>query len=70
MILVHPHKSLIKMNMKRKMNTMIKFKMRAMMKREMRMMGIWDKRHHIQECATIFKENTPSIIYLMILKKR
>jgi hypothetical protein len=47
MIPLHPHKSLIKMNMKRKMNTMIKFKIRAMMKREIRMMGIREKHHHI-----------------------
>jgi hypothetical protein len=43
------------MNMKRKKNTMIKFKRRAMIKGEMRMMGIRKKHHHIQECATIFK---------------
>jgi hypothetical protein len=30
MIPLHPHKSLIKMNMKRKMNIMIKFKRRSM----------------------------------------
>jgi hypothetical protein len=47
MIPLHPHKSLIKMNMKRKMNTMIKFKIRAMIKREIRMMGIREKHHHI-----------------------
>jgi hypothetical protein len=69
MILVHPHKSLIKMNMNRKMNTMIKFKMRAMIKREMRMMGIREKHHHIQECTTMFKEITPSTTYLVISKK-
>jgi hypothetical protein len=40
MIPLHPHKCLIKMNMKRKMNTMVKFKRRAMIKGEMRMMGI------------------------------
>jgi hypothetical protein len=69
MIPLHPHKSLIKMNMKRKKNTMIKFKRRAMIKREMRMMGIRKKHHHIQECATIFKEITPSTTYLVISKK-
>jgi hypothetical protein len=35
------------MNMKRKKNTMIKFKRRAMIKGEMRMMGIRKKHHHI-----------------------
>jgi hypothetical protein len=69
MIPLHPHKSLIKMNMKRKMNTMIKFKMRAMIKGEMRIMRIKEKHHHIQECATMFKEITPSITYLVISKK-
>jgi hypothetical protein len=44
---------IIKMNMKMKMNTMIKFKRRAMVKREMKMMGIRMKatqnlHHHIQ----------------------
>jgi hypothetical protein len=58
-----PHKYLIeimkriKMNIKMKMNTMIKFERRAMIKGEMRMMGIkmketQDLHHHIQECAT------------------
>jgi hypothetical protein len=35
------------MNMKRKMNIMIKFKMRVMIKGEMRMMGLREKHHHI-----------------------
>jgi hypothetical protein len=65
---LHPHKNLIKMNMKIKMNTKIKFKRRAMIKGEMRMMEIRKKDHHIQECVTIFKEITPSITYLMISK--
>jgi hypothetical protein len=39
MILLHPHKVLIKIIMKKKMNTMIKTKRRAMIKEEMRMMG-------------------------------
>jgi hypothetical protein len=47
MILLHPHKVLIKIIMKKEINTMIKFKRRAMMKGEMRMMGIREKRHHI-----------------------
>jgi hypothetical protein len=55
--------------MKIKMNTKIKSKRRAMIKGEMRMMGIREKDHHIQECATMFKENTPSTTYLVILKK-
>jgi hypothetical protein len=62
------HKELIKMNMKIKMNTKIKFKRRAMIKGEMRMMGIREKDHHIQECATMFKEITPSTTYLVISK--
>jgi hypothetical protein len=44
---VHPHKDLIKMNMKIKMNIKIKSKMRAIIKGEMRMMGIREKDHHI-----------------------
>jgi hypothetical protein len=41
---LHPQKRLIKINMKKKMNTMIKFKRRAMIKGEMRMM---ENHHHI-----------------------
>jgi hypothetical protein len=66
---LHPHKDLIKINMKIKMNTKIKFKRRAMIKGEMRMIGIKEKDHHIQECATMFKEITPSTTYLVISKK-
>jgi hypothetical protein len=69
MVLLHPQKVLIKIIMKRKMNTMIKFKRRAMIKGDMRMMGIREKHHHIQECITIFKEIIPSITYLVIWKK-
>jgi hypothetical protein len=58
MILLHPHKVLIRIIMKKKMNTMIKFKRRAMIKGETRMMAIMEKHHHIQECATMFKEIT------------
>jgi hypothetical protein len=69
MVLLHPQKVLIKIIMKRKMNTMIKFKRRPMIKGDMRMMGIREKHHHIQECITIFKEIIPSITYLVIWKK-
>jgi hypothetical protein len=34
----------------------------------MRMMGIKEKHHHIQECATMLKEITPSTTFLVILK--
>jgi hypothetical protein len=68
MILLHPHKVLIKIIMKKKMNTMIKFKRRPMIKGEMRMMRIREKQHHIQECTTMFKEITPSTTYLVISK--
>jgi hypothetical protein len=68
MILLHPHKVLIKIIMKKKMNQMIKIKKRAMIKGEMRMMGIKEKHHHIQECTTMFKEIAPSIIFLVISK--
>jgi hypothetical protein len=58
--------------MKKKMNTMIKFKRRAMIKGEMMMMmammGIREKHHYIQECATMFKEITPLTAYLVISK--
>jgi hypothetical protein len=50
------------------MNQMIKIKKRAMIKGEMRMMGIKEKHHHIQECTTMFKEIAPSIIFLVISK--
>jgi hypothetical protein len=39
MILLHPHKVLIKIIMKKMLNQMIKAKKRAMIKREMRMVG-------------------------------
>jgi hypothetical protein len=45
--------------MKKKMNQIIKTKRKAMIKGEMRMMGTMEKHHHIQECATMFKEITP-----------
>jgi hypothetical protein len=35
---------------------------------EMRMMGIKEKHHHIQECVKMFKEITPSTTYLVISK--
>jgi hypothetical protein len=47
MILLHPHKVLIKIIMKNMLNQMIKAKKRAMIKGEMRMMGIKEKHHHI-----------------------
>jgi hypothetical protein len=46
------------MNMKVKMSTMIMSKRRAMIKGEMRMIGIIERHHHIQECVTTFKEIT------------
>jgi hypothetical protein len=36
---------------------------------EMRMMGIMEMRHHIQECAPTFNRITPSTTYLVILRK-
>jgi alanine-alpha-ketoisovalerate/valine-pyruvate aminotransferase len=60
MILLHLHKILIKIIMKKMLNQMIKAKKRAMIKGVMRMMGIMEKHHHIQECVKIFKEITPS----------
>jgi alanine-alpha-ketoisovalerate/valine-pyruvate aminotransferase len=60
MILLYPHKVLIKIIMKKMMNQMIKVKRRVMIKGEMRMMGIKEKHHHIQECVKIFKEITLS----------
>jgi ribosomal protein S20 len=69
MILLHLHKVLIKIIMKKMMNQMIKTKMRAMIKGEIRMMGLKDKHHHIQECVTMFKEIIPSTTYLVILKR-
>jgi hypothetical protein len=69
MILLHPHKVLIKIIMKKMLNQMIKAKRRAMIKGEMRMMGIKEKHHHIQECVKMFKEITPSTTYFLISKK-
>jgi hypothetical protein len=61
---LHPHKGLIKINMKVKMSTMIMSKRRVMIKGEMRLIGIRKKAtqeqgHHIKECTTTFKEITP-----------
>jgi hypothetical protein len=47
---------------------MIKAKRRAMIKEEMRMMGIKEKHHHIEECVKILKEITSSTTYLVISK--
>jgi hypothetical protein len=47
MILLHPHKVLIKIIMKKMMNQMIEAKRREMIKGEMRMMGIKEKHYHI-----------------------
>jgi hypothetical protein len=69
MILLHPHNVLIKIIMKKVMNQMIEAKRRAMIKGEMRMMGIEEKHHHIQEYVKIFKEITPSTSYLVISKR-
>jgi hypothetical protein len=69
MILLHPHKVLIKIIMKNILNQMIKAKKRAMIKGEIRMMEIKEKHHHIQECIKIFKEITLWTTYLMISKK-
>jgi alanine-alpha-ketoisovalerate/valine-pyruvate aminotransferase len=69
MILLYPHKVLIKIIMKKMLNQMIKAKKRAMIKGEMRMMGIKEKHHHIQECVKMFKEITPLITYLVISKR-
>jgi hypothetical protein len=55
--------------MKKMLSQIIKAKRRAMIKGEMRMMGINEKHHYIQECIKIFKEITPSITYLVISKR-
>jgi hypothetical protein len=64
MIPLHPHKGMIKINLKVKITIVIKFRRRAMIKGEMRIMGIMKKgtqerNHHIQECAIMLKEITP-----------
>jgi hypothetical protein len=69
MVLLHPHKVLIKIIIKKMMNQIIEAKMRAMINEEMRMMEINEKHHHIQECVKIFKEITLSTIYLVISKR-
>jgi alanine-alpha-ketoisovalerate/valine-pyruvate aminotransferase len=68
MILLYPHKVLIKIIMKKMLNQMIKVRGRAMIKGEVRMMGIKEKHHHIQECVKTFRI-TPSTTYLVISKK-
>jgi hypothetical protein len=66
MILLHLHKVLIKIIMKKMINQMVKTKRRAMINGEMRMMEIKEKHHHIQQCITMFKEITSSTTYLVI----
>jgi hypothetical protein len=44
---LHSHKDLMRINMKKKMSTMIKSKRRAMIKGEMKMVGIIEMHHHI-----------------------
>jgi hypothetical protein len=68
-MMLNPHKVLIKIIMKKMMNQMIKVKRRAMIKGDMRMIGIKEKYHHIQECIKIFKEITQSITYFVISKR-
>jgi alanine-alpha-ketoisovalerate/valine-pyruvate aminotransferase len=69
MILLHPYKILSKIIMKKILSQMIKAKRRAIIKGKMRMMGTKEKHYHIQKCVKMFKEITPSTIYLMISKK-
>jgi alanine-alpha-ketoisovalerate/valine-pyruvate aminotransferase len=69
MIPLHLHKVLIKIIMKKMLNQMIKAKKRAMIEGEMRMTGIKEKHHHIQECIKMFKEITSSTTYLVLSKK-
>jgi hypothetical protein len=68
MILLHPHKVLIKI-IKKVLNRMIKAKRRAMINGEMRMMRIMMKHHHVQECVTMFKEIIPLTTFLVISKR-
>jgi hypothetical protein len=68
MILLHPHKVLIKI-IKKVLNRMIKAKRRAMINGEMRMMRIMMKHHHVQECVTMFKEIIPLTAFLVISKR-
>jgi hypothetical protein len=58
MILLHPHKVLINIIMKKMMNQMIEAKRRAMIKREMRMMGIKEK-HHTSKSASKCSKRSP-----------
>jgi hypothetical protein len=53
MIPLHPHKGMIKINLKVKISIVIKFRRRAMIKGEMRIMGIMKK--GTQERTTTFK---------------
>jgi hypothetical protein len=69
MILLHLHKVLIKIIMKKMMNQMIEAKRRAMIKGEISIMGVKEKNHHIQECIKMFEEINPSTTYLVISKR-
>jgi hypothetical protein len=65
MILLHPHKVLIKIIMKKVIN---QSQEESNDQGEMMMIGIKEKHHHIQECVKMFKEITPSTTYLVITK--
>jgi hypothetical protein len=78
MILLHPHKIMIKikrMNMKmNKKNLKIKIMIKtiAMIKGEIRMMGIMKdqgQNHHTQECVKPFNKITPWTTFLVISKR-
>jgi hypothetical protein len=64
-----PAQGLDQDNQEKMMNQMIKAKRRAMIKGEMRMMGIKERHHNIQECIKMFKDITPSTTYLVISKR-
>jgi hypothetical protein len=69
MILLHPHKTMIKIKRMNNLKMKLMIKRKALIKGGKRIMEIMkdqEQDRHIQECTKPFKEITPWIIYLVI----
>jgi hypothetical protein len=72
MILLHPHKTMSNIKRMNKVKIKLMTKRKTLIKGEMRMMEIIKNQyqsHHTQECTKPYKEITPWIIFLVILKR-
>jgi hypothetical protein len=69
MILLHPHKTMIKIKRMNNLKMKLMIKRKALIKGGKKIMEIMkdqEQGRHIQECTKPFKEITPWIIYLVI----